>query len=86
MLYSKDAGVEIRIYKNFTSPADQLSNRTKKAAWEGPAIEVPRPAARNEWQSASRKNGFFLPNKPYLVPRSTSRPSSIADDEALLIR
>lgn len=40
MLYSKDAGVEIRIYKNFTSPADQLSNRTKKAAWEGRAIEV----------------------------------------------
>lgn len=59
MLYSKDAGVEIRIYKNFTSPADQLSNRTKKAAWEGPAIEVSQAGCEERVAERFAKKRIF---------------------------
>ena len=62
MLYSKDAGVEIRIYKNFTSPADQLSNRTKKAAWEGPAIEVSHAGCEERVAERFAKKRIFLPS------------------------
>lgn len=59
MLYSKDARVEIRIYKNFTSPADQLANRTKKAAWEGPAIEVSHAGSEERVAARFAKKRIF---------------------------
>ncbi|HEX8879300.1 MAG TPA: hypothetical protein VF749_04685, partial [Candidatus Acidoferrum sp.] len=42
--------------------AHQLSNRTKKAAWESPAIEVSQVACERRGPKCLRKNCFFSEN------------------------
>ena len=59
MLYSKDAVVKNRIYKNFTSCRPN-SNRAKKPACENPAIELSHVACGRRVAKYFAKNAIFF--------------------------